>query len=40
MIIAKKSSPQLWVGHIAEEEIGATYEEIDLILYTVYMKNT
>ncbi len=32
-IISKKSSPHLWKGHIAEEELGATYEEIDSILY-------
>lgn len=32
-MIAKKSSPHLWKGHIAEEEIGITYEEIDSILY-------
>lgn len=32
-IIQKKSSPHLWKGHIAEEEIGASYEEIDSILY-------
>ena len=37
-VIAKKSSPQLWTGHIAEEEIGATYEEIDSILYCVFDK--
>ncbi len=37
-IIAKKSSPQLWTGHLAEEEIGATYEEIDSILYCVFDK--
>ena len=38
-VIAKKSSPQLWPDHVAEEEIGATYEEIDLILYSLYEKN-
>ena len=32
-IISKKSSPHLWKGHTAEAEIGATYEEIDAILY-------
>ena len=32
-IIAKKSSPNLWKGHDAEEEIGVSYEEIDSILY-------
>ncbi len=35
-IISKKSSPQLWAGHVAEEEIGATYDEIDSILYCVF----
>jgi len=34
-IIQKKSSPNLWPGHDAEEEIGATYEEVDQILYCV-----
>lgn len=28
-IIAKRSSPRLWAGHIAEDEIGATYEVVD-----------
>jgi NAD+ synthase len=28
-IIAKRSSPRLWPGHIAEEEIGSTYEVVD-----------
>lgn len=37
-IIIKKSSPNLWPGHIAEEEIGAQYEEIDLILYCMIDK--
>ena len=37
-IIAKKSSPNLWSGHNAEEEIGAQYEEIDLILYCIIDK--
>ncbi len=32
-IISKKSSPHLWNGHKAEEELGVTYEEIDSILY-------
>lgn len=38
-IIEKKSSPHLWKGHIAEEEIGATYEEIDSILYCMSDKH-
>ena len=37
-IILKKSSPNLWLGHIAEEEIGAQYEEIDMILYCLIDK--
>lgn len=32
-IVEKKSSPQLWNNHIAEEEIGMDYEMIDSILY-------
>lgn len=28
-IVAKRSSPRLWPGHIAETEIGMTYETID-----------
>lgn len=32
-IIEKKSSPHLWKEHEAEKEIGASYEEIDSILY-------
>ena len=38
-IIEKKSSPHLWKDHIAEDEIGASYEEIDAILYCLYEKN-
>ena len=34
-IIDKKSSPHLWPNHEAEHEIGATYEEIDTILYCI-----
>jgi NAD+ synthase len=37
-IISKKSSPNLWKGHIAEEEIGASYEEIDCVLYCMIDK--
>jgi len=37
-IIVKKSSPNLWLSHIAEEEIGVQYEEIDLILYCILDK--
>ena len=32
-IISKKSSPHLWEEHEAEKELGASYEEIDSILY-------
>ena len=38
-IIEKKSSPHLWKGHIAEDEIGASYEEIDSILYCMTDKS-
>jgi NAD+ synthase len=38
-IITKKSSPHLWTGHIAEEEIGISYEEIDCILYCMIEKS-
>ncbi|MGI0004022.1 MAG: NAD+ synthase, partial [Candidatus Nitrosotenuis sp.] len=37
-IIAKKSSPHLWKGHVAEDEIGASYEEIDSVLYSMIDK--
>ncbi len=37
-VIEKKSSPHLWKNHLAEEEIGASYEEIDSILYCMYDK--
>ncbi len=37
-IIEKKSSPHLWEGHEAEDELGATYEEIDSILYCMLEK--
>jgi len=32
-IITKRSSPNLWKGHYAEEEIGIEYEKTDTILY-------
>lgn len=38
-IVSKKSSPYLWKGHVAEDEIGATYEEIDQTLYCMVDKN-
>jgi NAD+ synthase len=31
-ILEKKSSPRLWINHLAEEEIGMPYETIDPIL--------
>ena len=34
----KKSSPHLWKDHEAEEELGATYEEIDVILHCLIDK--
>ena len=37
-VIEKKSSPYLWKNHLAEEEIGASYAEIDSILYCMYDK--
>jgi NAD+ synthase len=38
-IIQKKSSPNLWPNHTAESEIGASYEEIDEILYCINDKH-
>ena len=32
-IVEKPSSPRLWPGQMAEKELGATYDEIDQILY-------
>ena len=37
-IIEKKSSPNLWKGQSAEEEIGVRYDEIDAILYCIIDK--
>ena len=37
-VISKKSSPHLWKEHEAEEELGASYEEIDSILYCLFEK--
>jgi NAD+ synthase len=31
-IVAKRSSPRLWPGHIAESEIGMSYETLDRLL--------
>ena len=38
-IISKKSSPHLWKEHLAEKEIGISYEEVDSILYCMFEKN-
>ena len=38
-IIDKKSSPQLWHNHDAEEEIGFPYSAVDQILHAIYDKN-
>jgi NAD+ synthase len=35
-IAGKPSSPRLWPGHTAEAELGAPYEIIDPILFTLY----
>ncbi len=35
-IVEKRSSPMLWPGHIAEEEIGLEYEVIDRILVMLF----
>jgi len=32
-IVKKPSTPALWPGHLAEEELGVKYETLDLILY-------
>jgi NAD+ synthase len=32
-IVAKPSSPALWPGQLAENELGIKYEQLDLILY-------
>lgn len=37
-IISQKSSPNLWKGQTAENEIGVKYEEIDIILYCLFEK--
>jgi NAD+ synthase len=38
-ITEKKSSPRLWDKHLAEEEIGMSYETIDQILYLLVDRN-
>ena len=37
-IVSKKSSPNLWKGHDAEDEIGISYNEIDSTLYCLIDK--
>jgi len=37
-ILSKKSSPHLWLNHLAEDEIGMSYEEVDSILYCLFEK--
>lgn len=37
-IYKKPSSPRLWPGHMAEEELGMSYTEIDLVLYSLFDK--
>lgn len=37
-IIEKKSSPRLWPGQLAEEELGSSYETIDAVLYCLVDK--
>ncbi len=32
-IVSKPSSPRLWIGHTAREELGLDYDVIDLILF-------
>ncbi|UCE16409.1 MAG: NAD+ synthase [Candidatus Bathyarchaeota archaeon] len=32
-IVTKPSTPALWPGHVAEEELGIKYETLDLILF-------
>lgn len=38
-ITSKPSSPALWLGHKAEEELGIKYETIDLVLYALFDKH-
>lgn len=35
-VAAKESSPRLWPGHTAREELGARYEELDPVLYAIF----
>jgi len=38
VILQKKSSPRLWINHLAEEELGMDYETIDSILHMLVEK--
>jgi NAD+ synthase len=38
-IVKKPSSPRLWPGHIAENEIGLSYETLDKILHAIFDLN-
>jgi len=38
-IVSKKSSPGLWQSHYAESELGASYEEIDVVLHYMIDKS-
>jgi NAD+ synthase len=35
-IAFKPSSPGLWPGHKAEEELGVSYNDVDLVLYSIF----
>ncbi|BES82095.1 NAD+ synthase [Pyrodictium abyssi] len=35
-IALKPSSPRLWPGHLAEDELGMKYDEVDLALYALF----
>jgi len=37
-IVSKPSGPRLWEGHLAETELGITYDEIDSILHCIIDK--
>lgn len=32
----KPSSPRLWPGHLAEKELGVTYDDVDLVLHAYF----
>ncbi|MFN3804862.1 MAG: NAD+ synthase [Pyrobaculum sp.] len=37
-VVQKPSSPRFWSGHTAEGELGASYEEIDPVLFALFDK--